>query len=122
MNNSRYKFRVWDSTTKKMVNENLSSSPSSGAILPSWEILKLYSENIMQFTGLYDKNGKEIYEGDIIKYGFWLEVVEFKDGAFRLFPSKLLLGRLNVYKNCVVIGDKYKNEELLKKIKKRIKI
>jgi uncharacterized phage protein (TIGR01671 family) len=68
------KFRAWNTAAKAMLHfENpkgiADGGDRYGMFLPAIES-KMYiggNYEIMQYTGLKDKNGKEIYEGDIVK-------------------------------------------------------
>jgi len=72
----------------------------------------------MQFTGLKDKNGKEIYEGDIIHRHmnvYW--EVKFSNSAWVALPPNTDSGLwLSAYKfiECEIIGNIHENSELLK--------
>ena len=79
----------------------------------------ILTEDVMQFTGLHDKNGKMIYEGDIIKFkawgNSWTGEVKYYYGGFSPFYSrdaKIDFGDVD-NEVCEVIGNIYENKELL---------
>lgn len=91
-------------------------------------INKIFNDNrnrvvYMQYTGLKDKNGREIYEGDILDsesegYPFvknWVGVVKFIDGSFLLENLQGTDGDwlFNESVEREVIGNIYENPELL---------
>ena len=74
---------------------------------------------IMQFTGLLDKNGKEIYEGDILQArDKWADpkvllTVVFQAGAYWSNGEKHAMPLWDIHPYAEVLGNIYENPELL---------
>ena len=105
------KFRAYSHRAKKMYQWEDLTNEEIG------DMLRNPQEEIMQYTGLKDKNGKEIYEGDILDIGN-NAVVEFFDGKFHPVydggKSEAMEDEFKSYK-CEIIGNIYENKDLLTK-------
>lgn len=125
------KFRLWDKKNQQMIDcDGLKAigifalqeglSPEDFLILPTTDDIIL-----MQFTGLHDKNGKEIYEGDIVNCidtNPAIFEVKFIEGGFCCTSNNILPFDINSFYPSIgcrieVIGNIYENPELMGGIK-----
>jgi hypothetical protein len=119
--NKSIKFRLWNGHSMEY---NVLAGASGifyveGLGSKDWVTVVNFSENtpVMQFTGLLDKNGKEIYEGDIILITGRKTYVFFRNGSFMYWidsQSYLELSQSYSLDDIKVIGNIYQNPELLK--------
>ncbi len=106
------KFRSWDKTDKKMTTTEFIMDSNGGRPaknVEEWGRVFV----LMQYTGLKDKNGKEVYEGDIVMYKHEDDTVLFhavtwlNAGEFSL--EELWAGGVDWH----IVGSIYENPELL---------
>lgn len=127
---SEIKFRAWDKKNKEMVDvlglswfwidvegisEMIIGTKNNTQRITKYGIRDFI---LMRFTGIHDKNGREIYEGDILKLNS--ELFDLKDEIFIVDNFYYDVCYLNSFNNVdendsiEVVGNIYENPELLK--------
>lgn len=113
------KFKAWDKTDKFMTDPfSLGSVNAGDGYDDEWVVL--------QFTGVLDKNGKEIFEGDVVSISagysgdHWYEksIAKIIYDEFEFYPENPhdeygLTYQENPWQEMTVIGNVYENPELL---------
>jgi len=125
------KFRAWSKEEKKMKTWEMLKNCNRNCLIDL--ISEEFAENhiLMQFTGIKDKNGKEIYEGDVLRYNYHINnkdndyfegIIEYHDMILDeiRFVGFILRCSANTeeeyftaipnLKDIEVIGNIYKNE------------
>lgn len=120
------RYRAWDTTNKEMFKDTFSITESGQVVVVEQEDVMcppdyVFVDNlvIMQSTGLKDKNGKEIFEGDIVKMSkdvysepTYYEVVRHRGGAYCLDSKQHGCELWLRHTDCEVVGNVYENPEL----------
>ena len=123
MNNRIIKFRAWDKKRGRVVDVSIIDFVEKYVIVTDefkWNEDKETGEaecqiyfkdlELMQFTGLYDKNGKGIYESDLVKYKNRVWEVRYYYGGFNLFEKDTKCADFNSWWEQVeVVGNIYES-------------
>lgn len=127
------KFRAWDTTKKEMFKDTFAITESGqvviveqGFVTDTPEYVFVDHLVIMQSTGIFDKNNKEIFEGDIVDYKGRKAVIKWH-GSYASFIYRFvdeLQERVSewhplflAYYHFEIIGNIYENPELLEDCK-----
>lgn len=122
------RYRAWDKHEQKMFtndeliiwNGNVYANDSKKLTCNNLKGWSIDDDYLMQSTGLKDKNGKEIFEGDIVKMSkdvysepTYYEVAKHYGGAYRLESKQHGCELWLRHTDCEVVGNVYENKELL---------
>jgi hypothetical protein len=116
--NRKIKFRAWDGTVMHDETE-LKDFQVGQMLYHDCEIWEL-----MQYSGLKDKSGVEIFEGDIVRHKKGLGIVEYSNAGTRFgargskahYITGKPIAKMWSLLGCKVIGNVYQNPGLLKDI------
>ena len=120
--NDRFRYRVWEKTQNKWLHFDFSTYPTYQDRICQ---ALTDGETFYQCTGLKDKNGKLIYEGDIVKTIYnrpdgviinRICVIEYNRSAFWInygIAASYLYNDDCIYE---VIGNRYENKDLLNEV------
>lgn len=121
-----FKFRAWDTEKQEMATVNFIGLNDYEVGMEDeecrrWRATYPYVCRLMQYTNLKDKNGKEIYEGDILKVkldgGEANLYVKYTNGEYRVVNEGRWEDSLYSYMyfgDVEVVGNIYENEDLLR--------
>ena len=116
------RYRAWDNANKEMFKDTFSITESGQVVVVEQEDVMCPPDYvfvdhlvIMQSTGLFDKNGKEIFEGDIVKCSGLLGTIEsFKAMWICSFVKYNNYQKVGFFAQEIeVVGNIYENPELL---------
>jgi hypothetical protein len=118
------KFRAWDKLNKEMINVESINFQERRVYKDTVSYRKFEDIDLMQYTGLKDKNNKEIYEGDILfeSFGERYYKVVFKNGNFRTefegYFDEYSFDLIDVVLDlCEINGNIYENSELMEEVR-----
>lgn len=105
------KYKIWDTFQKKMYDWQ--TILDSNCSLKDF-LAKVYIK--LEYTGLTDKNGKEIYQGDIVQYNTKTHAIILWNNQEACFEGLVIEShaRFFIHKEpVIIIGDIYRNPELI---------